>query len=233
MSIIAQKWAYSQKLGNATAKAILAFLASHNFGCDQSCFRINTIANALDLSQTAVKSGLIFLAEKGLIKKEARYGDRGERLANQCTLVIPKDYLEKSYSDYDGLYKSDAPVDNSGGVGRQPTGGGSAAGGGVGRQPTPLNTKILNNNLNKSFYNMESENQPCNGKSAETAIGCFQPMEPVDNEVKHDFAGSMDAMASEKRNIDKNTEYKRTEYKRTEMPDVLRQKVKNMWQGST
>ncbi len=189
MSIIAQKWAYSQKLGNIYAKSVLAFLASHNFGNDQSCFRIKTIAGATDMSETSVKESLIFLEEKGLIRKEPRFGSKGERLANEYTLIIPQDYLEKSYKDYDETYKSDSPVDKTGGVGRNTPGGGSQYAGGVGRNTTPLNNKLLNNNLNKSFSNEKSKTQK------------------AENEKKHDWA----AMKNEAALIQQHEERKALE----------------------
>lgn len=202
MSVIALKWAYSQKIGNHIAKSILAFLASHNFGSDQTCFRIKTIAAALDLKETAVKEGLTFLAEKGLIKKEARYGEKGERLANVCTLMIPKDYIEESYKDYEENYKSDLSVDNSGGVGRNTTGGGSQYDGGVGRNTTPLNNKLLNNNYNKSFYNKAVKKQ--------------------NNTKRHAFADSKDQMANEQKHIQEHEARKKDEINRPrDYPEAL------------
>jgi hypothetical protein len=162
MSVIGLRWAYSLKLGNATAKSILAFLASHNFAGDQSCFKVKTIGLALDLGETAVKGGLQFLAQHGLIKKEARFGENGSRLSNEYTLNIPKEFIEKSYNDYGShtIFPREI-VDNSGGVGRQATGGGSASDGGVGRQATSLNNNKYNNNINKKLLS-KSEQKKAN-----------------------------------------------------------------------
>lgn len=141
MSAIALKWAYSQKVGNSTAKNILGFLASHNFPGDTLVFKVKTIMNATEYSETAVKDGLKLLHMKGLVIKEARYDSNGKQQANEYRLNIPKEYVEKFMEDY-----YDLPT----GGGRLAPGGGSAGAPLGGRQTPPLNNNIYNNNLNKS-----------------------------------------------------------------------------------
>jgi hypothetical protein len=153
MSIIALKWAYTQKVGNPIAKNILAFLASHNFAGDQSVFKVRTIMAATEYEESSVRRGLKFLAEMNLIKKQIRYGERGQQLSNEYTLNIPTEYKDDFYSSY-GV----ASVDNSmGGVSvRQ--------GGGVSQTAPPLSTghplnnNKYNNNINtKSFCDKDEQ----------------------------------------------------------------------------
>ena len=107
MSIIALKWAYTQKIGNPIAKNILAFLASHNFAGDQSVFKVRTIMAATEYEESSVRRGLKQLADLNLITKQIRFGSSGQQLSNEYTLNIPTDYKDDFYSSY-GV----SPVDN-------------------------------------------------------------------------------------------------------------------------
>lgn len=149
MSVIAQRWAYSRRIGNPSAKAILAFLASHNFGGDQSCFRIKTIAAATDLSIRTVQNGIEFLLEKGYLKKEARFAESGQQLANEYTLNIPKDYVDSCYAQYGEPSIATNSVDNSTRGGATAAPPPAAAAPSPLQQLHPLNNKSLNNNINK------------------------------------------------------------------------------------
>ena len=143
MSVIALKWAYSQKVGNATAKNILAFFASHNFSGDTSVFKVRTIMAATEYQETAVRTALQLLVKLKLIIKVPRYGEKGQQLSNEYILNIDKEYAQKFMEDY-----YDLPT---GGVRETKGGGALNAGGGV-RETHPLNNNINNNNLNKSSY---------------------------------------------------------------------------------
>lgn len=154
MSIIAQKWAYSQKLGNPIAKSILAFLASHNFAGDQSCFRIKTIAGATDYDERTIKRGLLFLAEKNLILKHERFAANGQQLSNEYTLNIPNEYKDAFYSDY-----GKKPVDKvGGGVSESHPPHDTQSPPGV-TESHPLNSNIFNNKDNKSSYASRSKKE--------------------------------------------------------------------------
>jgi DNA-binding transcriptional ArsR family regulator len=213
MSIIALKWAYTQKLGNPTAKSILAFLASHNFAGDQSCFKVKTIAAATDLTIRAVQIGLKFLHEKGLVKKEARYAEHGGQLSNEYTLNVPKADVDEWYKSY-----GEPPVDNlGGGVHLMQGGGAPDAGGGV-NQVHPLNNNKYNNNINKKLLSKDEQKK-------HKAVNNLKIKENFreDNQKKHDFADSMNQMASEKRHIQESEQHKRAA-----MPDELRDKIKKI-----
>ena len=118
MSIIALKWAYSQKVGNPIAKNILAFLASHNFVGDQSCFKVRTIMGATEYEESSVRRGLKILADLNLIKKEARFAASGQQLSNEYSLNIPNEYKDEFYSSY----HTGTKISRWGGVSQQDSG---------------------------------------------------------------------------------------------------------------
>ena len=159
MSIIALRWAYSSPIKNPIEKNILAFLASHNFGGDKSCFKVRNISAATAYSERAVRDALKNLAGNGYLKKVARYGDKGQQLSNEYQLNIPEDFADDCYKAYGEPIKEVLEVvDNSdqklnktgGGVHHVQGGGAPRAGGGV-RHVHPLNNKLLNNNINKKL----------------------------------------------------------------------------------
>lgn len=157
MSIIAQRWAYSQKLGNPTAKSILAFLASHNFGGDQSCFKVRTIAAATDLTIRAVQNALKFLFDKGLIKKTPRFAESGQQLSNEYALNIPRDYAESCYAQYGEPAKEANSVDNSGGGMHQMHPPHAPDAPPPPHQMHPLNSNNINNNINKKLLHKNEQ----------------------------------------------------------------------------
>jgi len=100
MSALALKWAYSQKVGNAVAKNILGYLASHNFGGNKSCFKVKYIMAATEYQETAVRQALQLLVSKNLIIKNVRFGDKGQQLSNEYILNIPEAYENEFYESY-------------------------------------------------------------------------------------------------------------------------------------
>lgn len=154
MSVIALKWAYSQKIGNAIAKNILAFLASHNFAGDQSCFKIRTISAATEYDERSVKRGLLLLAEKNLILKKPRFAENGQQLSNEYTLNIPNEYKDDFYSSY-GV----GTVDKStGGVTDRHPPHDTQSPPGV-THSHPLNSNNINNNINKKLLAKNDQKQ--------------------------------------------------------------------------
>lgn len=100
MSIIATKWVYSLQNVDGIETAVLAFLASHNFGHDQSFFRIKTISAAIKFSYDAIKRAFSSLAQKKLIIKEPRYNENGAKISNLYILNIPSGYIQRNCEDY-------------------------------------------------------------------------------------------------------------------------------------
>lgn len=141
MSAIALKWAYSQKIGNAVAKNILGFIASHNFPGGTCIFKVKTLMAATEYEERSVRNALKLLSDKKLILKEIRYGEKGQQLSNEYRLNIPSEYAEKFIQDYYDL--------STGGVHHVHGGGALDAGGGV-HHVHPLNNNINNINNNKS-----------------------------------------------------------------------------------
>jgi hypothetical protein len=144
MTVLSLKWAYSCPIANPVEKNILAFLASHNFGGDQSCFRVRTIMSATAYKERAVRDALNSLYRQGYLKKEARYGDKGQQLSNEYTLNIPEEYKQSFYDDYHKSAELSTPPLHS----VQPPPALSAP------PPLhsvhPLNSNIYNNKENKS-----------------------------------------------------------------------------------
>lgn len=211
MSVIALKWAYTQKVGNAVAKNILAFLASHNFAGDQSCFKVRTIMGATEYEESAVRRALKLLAALNLISKHPRFGANGQQLSNEYTLNIPPEYKDDFYSSY-GVESVDKSV---GGVSVVQGGGVPDTRGGV-SVVHPLNNNKYNNNINnKSFCEKEQKKHKAVNKSKEEWR--------KENEKQHDFSDSMNQMANEKRHIEESEQYKRAA-----MPEELRNKIKKM-----
>lgn len=184
MSIIAQKWAYTQKVGNAVAKNILCFLASHNFAGDQSCFKVKTIMAATEYEESSVRRGLALLAEKKLITKQMRFGEKGQQLSNEYSLNIPQEYKDEFYEAY-----NEKPVDKvvkTGGGGVTETGGGCTTERGGVSQVHPLNNNINNNINNKSSY-ASHEQKSANQKKHDFAERPKTPLASVSNQTtSHD-----------------------------------------------
>ena len=116
MSALALSWAYSRPISNPTEKNVLAFLASHNFGGNQSCFKVKTICAATAYKESSVREALKQLAKKEYIIKTAKYGEDGRQIPNECTINIPQDYINEFYSKYEKSMVPEESVDKSGGA---------------------------------------------------------------------------------------------------------------------
>lgn len=93
MSNIALSWAFRCHVGNASAKAVLVYLADRASDDGTAAFpKIETIVNVTELSERTVRSGLKLLQERGFIRRgDQRYARLGKggrtRLPQYCQIV--------------------------------------------------------------------------------------------------------------------------------------------------
>ena len=93
MSNIALSWAFKCHVGNASAKAVLVYLADRADDDGSAAYpKIETIVNVTELSERTVRSSLKFLQERGFIRRGdqryARIGKGGRnRLPQYCQVV--------------------------------------------------------------------------------------------------------------------------------------------------
>lgn len=94
MSAIALAWVASIKVGNATAKSLLRFLASHNFNSDKYEFKISTLASQLEITARTVQLALDLLITKSFITRTPRFDKSGRQISNCLTLNIPSEFVD-------------------------------------------------------------------------------------------------------------------------------------------
>lgn len=93
MSNIALSWAFRCHVGNASAKAVLVYLADRASDDGTAAFpKIETIVNVTELSERTVRSSLKLLQERGFIRRgDQRYARLGKggrtRLPQYCQIV--------------------------------------------------------------------------------------------------------------------------------------------------
>lgn len=93
MSNIALSWAFKCHVGNASAKAVLVYLADRADDDGTAAYpKIETIVNVTELSERTVRSSLKLLQERGFIRRGdqrfARLGKGGRnRLPQYCQVV--------------------------------------------------------------------------------------------------------------------------------------------------
>ncbi len=93
MSNIALSWAFRCHVGNASAKAVLVYLADRASDDGTAAFpKIETIVNVTELSERTVRSSLRTLQERGFIRRgDQRYARLGrggrDRLPQYCQVV--------------------------------------------------------------------------------------------------------------------------------------------------
>ena len=93
MSNIALSWAFRCHVGNASAKAVLVYLADRASDDGTAAFpKIETIVNVTELSERTVRSSLKTLQERGFIRRgDQRYARLGKggrnRLPQYCQVV--------------------------------------------------------------------------------------------------------------------------------------------------
>ena len=133
MSAISLVWILSLKrIGNQTAKQLLQFYASHNFGKPGFEFKNETLAEHLDVSVRAIQKAYKFLLDKKLIIREYRYSKSGRQLTSIIYLNIPKEFVD----NYFGEGERSSP---QGGTTFTPRG----------ELRSPLNNKLNNKSNNK------------------------------------------------------------------------------------
>jgi hypothetical protein len=101
MSIISIRWAYSQPIKNIVQKSVLVFLCTHDFPGNLCTFSIQTICNAISCKEDAARNALKKLHEKKYIQKEARYSEDGRQLTNGIRVLIPVEYVQKCFNEYE------------------------------------------------------------------------------------------------------------------------------------
>lgn len=93
MSNIALSWAFKCHVGNASAKAVLVYLADRADDDGSAAYpKIETIVNVTELSERTVRSSLKLLQERGFIRRgDQRYARLGKggrnRLPQYCQVV--------------------------------------------------------------------------------------------------------------------------------------------------
>lgn len=93
MSNIALSWAFKCHVGNASAKAVLIYLADRADDDGTAAYpKIATIVNVTELSERTVRSSLKLLQERGFIRRgDQRYARLGKggrnRLPQYCQVV--------------------------------------------------------------------------------------------------------------------------------------------------
>jgi len=139
MSALAQAWVATVRTGNQTAKQLLQFLASQNFGNPDLFFKAETLANQLEVSLRSIQRAFKLLEQKKLIVKQERYNSSGQQLSNHVYVNVPQDFIDRFYSHHKQ------------GEGDTPSGRRVTQCRGEGDTLSPLNNNINNNYINKSF----------------------------------------------------------------------------------
>ena len=88
MSLQATRWAYAQKVGSPTGKAILAVLAE---ACDEhgdTFIGHDTIAERTELTRRAVITHMAKLEDTGFIRRKRRSGPFGQRTSDGVSLCL-------------------------------------------------------------------------------------------------------------------------------------------------
>lgn len=86
MSVKAIKWAYAQRVGSPTGKAVLIALAD-NANDEGYCWpSFTTIADKTELTRTAVRNWITKLEGDKFVEKEHRHADSGDHTSNKYRL---------------------------------------------------------------------------------------------------------------------------------------------------
>jgi len=148
MSAIALSWVASIQVGNATAKSLLRFYASHNFQASNHFeFTVNTLAHQLEVSERSIQNAHAYLLKNGFIQREIQYGKNGVQLRTVTTLCIPQEFIDKFMGKY--TKSNENPVDKSGGEGERPA---PYPEGAAPSRVQELHPLIIKGNNKKLFY---------------------------------------------------------------------------------
>jgi DNA-binding transcriptional ArsR family regulator len=93
-------WAYDQRLGSPTLKAVLAKLADHANDDGFMWPLVETLTDATELSERAVRAALKELAERGLLEIRHRIGRGGQR-GSVYRLQVPWPMKGRPPADWD------------------------------------------------------------------------------------------------------------------------------------
>jgi hypothetical protein len=93
MSTVALFWIDSIQVGNFFAKALLRYLATHNFHKPGFFFKNSTYMTALEISEKTLQRALTHLENDNLITIEHRFDENGRQISNGIYLNIPDEFL--------------------------------------------------------------------------------------------------------------------------------------------
>lgn len=152
MSIVTMNWVDSIQVGNATAKALLRFLCTHNFLKPGFFFKNSTYMRALEISEKTLQRAFNHLETKGFITIERRFDEDGRQISNGIYLNVPDKFVQ----EYESKFGQNDGV--GGGVIMTTLGASNCRGGG--RQADDP----YNNNINNNKYNTKREDSLINFK---------------------------------------------------------------------
>lgn len=106
MSYDAERWARSQKVGNASAKFVLIELASALNRNDSECYpSIDTLEEVTELNRKTVIASTKLLEEKGFIKKRRTFENGKQRIYYSFPMFNPSEWALKQ-SSKNGTFQS-------------------------------------------------------------------------------------------------------------------------------
>ena len=107
MSYAAERWARSQKVGNASAKFVLIELANALNKDDVECYPgIDTLEESTELNRKTVLAATKLLEEKGFIKKRRACEKGKQRIYYSFPAFNPADWEFKKESTENGTLQS-------------------------------------------------------------------------------------------------------------------------------
>ena len=107
MSYAAERWARSQKVGNASAKFVLIELANALNKDDVECYPgIDTLEETTELNRKTVIASTKLLEEKGFIKKRRTFENGKQRIYYSFPSFNPADWEFKKESPKNGTLES-------------------------------------------------------------------------------------------------------------------------------
>lgn len=107
MSYAAERWARSQKVGNASAKFVLIELANALNKDDVECYPgIDTLEEATELNRKTVIASTKLLEEKGFIKKRRTLENGKQRIYYSFPAFNHADWELKNESPKNGTFKN-------------------------------------------------------------------------------------------------------------------------------
>lgn len=163
-------WVDSIKVGNSTAKALLRFLASHNFQKPGIFFKNESYMNALEISERTLQRAFDHLEKNKFITRNQRFDKNGRQIENVIYLNIPKEF----HDDYEKRLNNPINV----GGGRQSDGARGVNLTGGGRQsdhPLIINNNNKYNNKKQTLRYLETKPLMASPTSQSTS---FDPSKP-------------------------------------------------------